>query len=84
MGGARRGRNPNLGVEVADVGGGVLVPLRRVLPEQVGAHAGRDARRHARLRAPAGGGRRRRRRREEESCGSGAAVVRGLFENFSG
>lgn len=35
-----------LGVEVADVGGGILVALRGVLAQQVGAHSGRDARRH--------------------------------------
>lgn len=45
--------NPNLRVEVADVGGGVLVALRRVLPEEVRAHARRDARRHAWLPAAA-------------------------------
>ena len=42
----REAGNPNLRVEVADVGGGVLVALCRVLPEQVRAHARRDARRH--------------------------------------
>jgi len=42
----REAGNPNLRVEVADVGGGVLVALRRVLSQQVRAHARRDARRH--------------------------------------
>jgi hypothetical protein len=45
--------NPNLRVEVPDVGGGVLVALRRVLAEEIGAHARRDARRHAWLPAAA-------------------------------
>lgn len=45
----RSGREcADLGVEVADVGGGILVALRGVLAQQVGAHAGRDARRHGR------------------------------------
>lgn len=44
--------NPNLRVEVADVGGGVLVALRRVLPEQVSAHARRDAGGHGWLAGP--------------------------------
>lgn len=44
--------NPNLRVEVADVGGGVLVALRRVLPEQVRAHARRYAGRHGWLAGP--------------------------------
>jgi len=35
-----------LRVEVANVGGGILVALSGVLAQQVGAHAGRDARRH--------------------------------------
>jgi hypothetical protein len=41
----RRGSS-YLGVEVADVGRGILVALSGVLAQQVGAHAGRDARRH--------------------------------------
>jgi hypothetical protein len=57
----REAGNPNLRVEVADVGGGVLVALCRVLSEQVRAHARRDARRHgwvapAARRAASGGG----------------------------
>ena len=36
----------DLRVEVADVGRGILVALRGVLAQQIGAHAGRDARRH--------------------------------------
>lgn len=66
------GWNPNLRVEVADVGGGVLVALRRVLSEKVRAHARRDARRHGLLalaarRAAGGGG--------EEFCLDGGAAV---------
>jgi hypothetical protein len=41
----RRGSS-YLGVEVADVGRGILVALSGVLAQQVGAYAGRDARRH--------------------------------------
>ena len=43
-----------LGVEVADVGGGVLVALRGVLAQQVGAYARRDARGHGERDARAG------------------------------
>lgn len=62
------GWNPNLRVEVADVGGGVLVALRRVLSEKVRAHARRDARRHGLLALAAGGG-------GEEFCLDGGAAV---------
>jgi hypothetical protein len=65
--------NPNLRVEVPDVGGGVLVALRRVLAEEIGAHARRDARRHAWLPAAA---------REWKRTAGGGGVYSRLREAF--
>lgn len=73
---ARWDGNPNLRVEVADVGGGILVALCRVLSEQVRAHTRRDARRHG-VAIPGdaadGGGRLRRRRRQRILSGRSTA-----------
>lgn len=50
--GNRKGREKggDLRVEIADVGGGVLVPLGRVLPQQVRTDSRCDSRRHLRRR----------------------------------